>query len=339
MLGPMATVVAFHAHPDDEVLLTGGTLARAAAEGHRVVIVVACDGIMTAASEAPPTRLNELRASAAILGVQRVEHLGYADSGHGPILYPDPPDRQRFVRADTGEAAERLATILREEMADVLLSYDRNGGYGHRDHRKVHEVGKRAAELAGVDTVLEATMPREVVERLVRWMCALRIPFRCDPDALRAAYSPGSAITHRVNVRRFARQKQTALAAHRSQVNRRGGAAPIMRLLVRLPAPIFGVFLGREWFIDPAQTPVTKPASSMIPNEPTTRPLRTRGRGASKSASCRRVRRAGLGDLIPRWAGLRHATRRPDATEPLLVPAPGVGGSRVGLSCPPTDRQ
>jgi LmbE family N-acetylglucosaminyl deacetylase len=198
--GAMATVVAFHAHPDDEVLLTGGTLARAAAEGHRVVIVVACDGVVTAASEASPTRLNELRASAAILGVQRVEHLGYADSGYGPVLYPDPPDRQRFVRANTGEAAERLATILREENADVLLSYDRNGGYGHRDHLKVHEVGKRAAELAGVGTVLEATMPREVVGRLVRLLCVSRIPFRYDADALQATYSPGSAITHRVNV-------------------------------------------------------------------------------------------------------------------------------------------
>jgi LmbE family N-acetylglucosaminyl deacetylase len=263
----MATVVAFHAHPDDEVLLTGGTLARAAAEGHRVVIVVACDGSMTAASEAPPTRLNELRASAAILGVQRVEHLGYADSGHGPILYPDPPDRQRFVRANTDEAAERLATILREEMADMLLSYDRNGGYGHRDHLKVHQVGKRAAELAGVDMVLEATMPREVVQRLMRLLCPVRIPLRYDADALQATYSPGSAITHRVNVRRFARQKQAALAAHRSEVNGRGRVGPIMRLLLRLPAPIFGVLLGREWFIDPAQTPVTKPASDMLPND------------------------------------------------------------------------
>ncbi|MEV6907069.1 PIG-L family deacetylase [Amycolatopsis sp. NPDC051071] len=259
----MATVVAFHAHPDDEVLLTGGTLARAAAEGHRVVIVVATD-TMTAASEAPPTRMNELRASAAILGAHRVEHLGYAGSGHGPILYPDPPDRQRFVRADTEEAARRLATLLREENADVLLGYDGNGGYGHRDHVKVHEVGTRAAELAQVEHVLEATMPRDVVERLVRLIRALRIPLRYDTDALRAAYSPSSAITHRVNVRRFARQKQAALAAHHSEVNGRGRLAPVMRLLVRLPVPVFGLLLGHEWFVDPARTPVTKPATGIL---------------------------------------------------------------------------
>jgi LmbE family N-acetylglucosaminyl deacetylase len=260
----MATVVAFHAHPDDEVLLTGGTLARAAAEGHRVVIVVATD-TMTAAAESSPTRMNELRASAAVLGVHRVEHLGYADSGHGAVLYPDPPDRQRFVRADLNEAAGRLAALLREENADVLLSYDANGGYGHRDHIHVHEVGRRAAELAGVATVLEATMPRDVVERLVRVIRALRIPFRYDAESLRTAYGPAVAITHRIDVRRFARQKQAALAAHRSQVVGRGRSASVMRLLVRLPVPVFALLLGREWFVDPARTPVARPATTITP--------------------------------------------------------------------------
>ena len=110
----MATVVAFHAHPDDEVLLTGGTIARLAAEGHRVVIVVACDGDVWA-GPGQGQRLAELRASAAILGAGRVVHLGYADSGHGPVLFEDPPGRIRFVRADAGEAAGRLAALLAEE--------------------------------------------------------------------------------------------------------------------------------------------------------------------------------------------------------------------------------
>src|SRR5690242_10043065 len=131
----MATVVAFHAHPDDEVLLTGGTLARLAAEGHRTVVVVACCGGLGAD---PATRLAELRASAARLGVARVVHLGYADSGHGPVLYPDPPGQVRFARADPDEAAGKLAALLREEGADLLLSYDPLGQYGHRDHVMVH---------------------------------------------------------------------------------------------------------------------------------------------------------------------------------------------------------
>ncbi|RBQ21361.1 PIG-L family deacetylase [Spongiactinospora rosea] len=256
----MATIVAFHAHPDDEVLLTGGTLARAAAEGHRVVIVVACDGMMRPLPEEGSPRLAELRASAAVLGVHRVEHLGYADSGHGAILHPDPPDRARFVRADTEEAAGRLAALLREENADVLIGYDPNGGYGHPDHVKVHEVGKRAAVLAGVGTMLEATMPRDVVVRLTGLIRALRIPFRYDIDALRAAYSPASAITHRVNVRRYARVKQAALARHHSQMNGRGRLAPVMRALVRMPPWAFGLVLGREWFVNPAVARPGEPA-------------------------------------------------------------------------------
>src|SRR6185437_7277275 len=125
----MATVVAFHAHPDDEVILTGGTLARAAAAGHRVVLVTATDGRVT--NDEDGCRLDELRRSAEILGVHRVECLGYADSGYGPEFYPDPPGRTRFGRADPDAAARRLAEILREESADLLLSYQSNGGYGH----------------------------------------------------------------------------------------------------------------------------------------------------------------------------------------------------------------
>ncbi|QIP83199.1 PIG-L family deacetylase [Streptomyces sp. Tu 2975] len=250
----MATVLAFHAHPDDEVLMTGGTLARAAAEGHRVVIVVATDGLTgpLAADESP--RMSELRASAAVLGAARVVHLGYADSGNGKELHPDPPDRVRFVRADVEEAAERLAAILRDEAADVLLSYDANGGYGHRDHLKVHEVGRRAAALAGVERLLEATLPRELIVRVLRLVNWLRIPLRHEGVAPRTAYSARSAITHRVDARRFARQKQQALAAHRSQVTGAGRLAPVMRALIRLPSPVFGMLLGREWFADAARS-------------------------------------------------------------------------------------
>ncbi|WP_431898143.1 PIG-L deacetylase family protein [Nonomuraea sp. bgisy101] len=246
----MAIVVAFHAHPDDEALLTGGTLARATAEGHRVVIVVATDHM--GAGDDASTRLDELRASAVVLGVHRVVHLGYADSGHGAILYPDPPGRARFCRADPAEAADRLAAVLTEERADVLISYDANGGYGHRDHVRVHEVGKLAAAKAGVPRLLEATLPRDIVARLMTVARVLRLPLRYDPDELSRAYSPRQAITHRIDVRRYARQKQTAIAAHRSEVMGRGRLAPVMRILVRLPLPVFGWILGREWYAEPA---------------------------------------------------------------------------------------
>jgi LmbE family N-acetylglucosaminyl deacetylase len=247
----MATIVAFHAHPDDEVLMTGGTLARAAAEGHRVVIVVATDGATGPVGEGEPPRMSELRSSAAALGAARVVHLGYADSGSGKALEPDPPDRMRFTRADPQEAAERLAAILSEEQAQVLLSYDASGGYGHRDHVKVHEVGRLAAALAGVEHVFEATIPRELAARVLKLVDWLRLPVRHDAVSPRTAYSDRRAITHRVNVRKYARQKQAALAAHRSQADGTGRLAPVLRALVRLPAPLFGLLLGREWFIAP----------------------------------------------------------------------------------------
>ena len=247
----MATIVAFHAHPDDEVLLTGGTIARLAAEGHRVVIVVACDGDVWASPDQDPgRRLDELQASAAILGADRAVHLGYADSGHGPVLFEDPPGRTRFARADVEEAAGKLAALLAEEHADLLLSYDPQGGNGHRDHVRVHQVGARAAGLAGV-RVVEATVPRELVARVARPLLLLRLLTRHRLDEMRGYGMPQSAITHRIDVRRYAPQKRAALMAHRTPVSGRGRGARLFRVLLRSPLPVFRVACGTEWFAEP----------------------------------------------------------------------------------------
>ncbi|MBL7492669.1 PIG-L family deacetylase [Frankia sp. AgB1.9] len=270
----MATVVSFHAHPDDEALWTGGTLALLAAAGHRVIIVVATDGDM-GDGPAAGARLAELAASATVLGVARVEYLGYADSGHGPLLYPDPADRRRFARVDLDEAAGKLAALLRAEAAEVLISYDAQGGYGHRDHVRVHQVGARAATLAGGVRVLEATLPREPVERamrLGRLGASLRParprgaasgrqpvgPPASEPDP---AYSPNPPmftprreIAYRVDVRRHARAKRASLAVHASQLTGRSAPARLRRAAVQLPVPLFALLGGREYFNDPAAT-------------------------------------------------------------------------------------
>jgi LmbE family N-acetylglucosaminyl deacetylase len=247
----VATVVAFHAHPDDEVLLTGGTLVKLAAQGHRVVIVVACDGAMST----PNSRLDEFRASAAILGAARAEHLGYADSGHGAVLYPDPPGRTRFARADPAEAADKLAALLREESADLLLSYDAQGGYGHRDHIMVHKVGAMAADLTGV-RVLEATVPRELAVQVFGALSRLNgLVTRFTAQEARSSGTPRAAITHRVNVRRYAARKQAALAAHRTPVYAKGRASRLFRLAVAFPVPVFALLAGREWFAEPGAAP------------------------------------------------------------------------------------
>jgi LmbE family N-acetylglucosaminyl deacetylase len=244
----VATIVAFHAHPDDEVLLTGGTIAGLAAGGHRVVIVMACDGDMWDGPD-KGRRLEELRASAAILGAAKAVHLGYADSGHGPVLFEDPPGLTRFARADMEEAAGKLAALLADEHADLLLSYDPHGINRHRDHVRVHQVGARAAALAGV-RVVEATVPRELGVRVSRPLLWLRLVTRYRLDEIRGYGTPRSEITHRVDVRRYAAQKRAALMAHRT-VSRRGRGARVFRILFRSPLTVFRAALGTEWFTEP----------------------------------------------------------------------------------------
>lgn len=263
------TIVAFHAHPDDEALLTAGTMAWAAAAGHRVVLVLATDGGAGLASSElrrggslGARRLTEARASAAALGADRVEWLGYADSGSGVEPEPDEAGVVRFCRAPREEAAERLAALLSDERADVLLSYDANGGYGHRDHVRVHEVGALAARLAGTPRVLEATVPRDTLVRAVRAVGRVyRFPEEFDPTSFERAFSARAEITHRIDVRRHVAAKRAAMRAHASQATG-GGAASVgpggqtgdrtLQAFLRIPRPLYDLVFGREWFRDPA---------------------------------------------------------------------------------------
>src|SRR5260370_30227368 len=107
----MATIVAFHAHPDDEVLLTGGTIAWLAAEGHRVIIVMATNGEVWP-DQHRGQRLENLRASAAILGAAKAVHLGYADSRAGPVPVDHPPGGTRFAPAHPDHAAAKHSAPL-----------------------------------------------------------------------------------------------------------------------------------------------------------------------------------------------------------------------------------
>jgi LmbE family N-acetylglucosaminyl deacetylase len=250
---PPRTLVSFHAHPDDEVLLTGGTLARAAAQGHRVVLVVATDGEAglagsghTDARGLGARRVEELAASAAALGCARVERLRLPDSGWRGSDRGDPG---AFSRLAVEAAAQPLARVLREERPDVLTTYDPAGGYGHPDHRQVHLVGAHAARLVGTPVVLEATVPREPLHRLVR--LAARVPGlldSVDPAAFAAAFTPRSQITHRIDVRAYLPAKRAAMAAHASQATSDVGPRTLA-LLLRLPAPLLSLVAGHEWFV------------------------------------------------------------------------------------------
>jgi LmbE family N-acetylglucosaminyl deacetylase len=252
------TLVSFHAHPDDESLLTGGTLALAAAAGHRVVLVVATEGGRGLAGPRDGTgamlsrvRMAELDRAASALGCARVVSLGYADSG----LRPAPADGDAFVHADVDEAAHRLADVLREERADVLTVYDRNGGYGHPDHVQVHRVGVQAARLAGTPVVLEATVPARAFRMLLAGLRLLGHPVgRSAPLGTHQVFADPGRITHRVRVTGVLRAKRAAMAAHGSQ--RRGdGTVRLLDHVLRLPLPLFGLVFGHEWFVERGRIP------------------------------------------------------------------------------------
>lgn len=244
----MATLVSFHAHPDDEAIACGGTMAKAVAEGHRVVVVVAtrgelgevADGFLGAGETLAERRVAETLAAAEVLGAHRVEFLGYTDSGMMGTAGNDEPGC--FWRADVDEAARRLAAILTEEAADVVTIYDDHGVYGHPDHIQVHRVGARAAELAGTGRVYESTIEREYVSDL--WSRAtemgmvggLELP---EPESFG---SPASMVTTVVDVRDHLDAKRRAMAAHASQIAETS-------YFLDMPAEAFVAVWGQEWYI------------------------------------------------------------------------------------------
>ncbi|MEU0517232.1 PIG-L family deacetylase [Streptosporangium sp. NPDC006007] len=254
------TAVFFHAHPDDESLLTAGTMAMLAAEGHRVVLVVATSGERGQADLEPgealgAARITELYRSAAALGCARVVNLGYGDSGLAPGggVAEDRPENA-FIDADAEEAARRLAAILTEEAAGLLTTYDPAGGYGHPDHVQVHRVGGRAAEIAGTPIVLEATVNRDPLLRGLRLIRGF-YP-QLDVRAFERAYSPGEEITHRVNVRRFTRRKRASMAAHASQAT--GADTRTLGVMLKVPRPLYRLVFGTEWYVRRGLPPGTR---------------------------------------------------------------------------------
>jgi LmbE family N-acetylglucosaminyl deacetylase len=260
--------VFFHAHPDDEALLTGGTMARLTAEGNRVVLVTATAGeaglvsaALTATRSLGARRRDELARAADLLGCADVVILGYADSGTAN----DPSGADgAFADADVDQVAERLAEILRAESAEVLTIYDPAGGYGHPDHVHVHHVGRRAAELAHTPVVLEATVDRRVLQRAlrsIRWLTA-RSP-DLNPNRFDSLYSDPSRVTHRVDVSRYLDQKRAAMRAHVSQATADDGTRLLTGLL-RLPKPLFRIVLGREWFVEHNRQPRRRPLDDVL---------------------------------------------------------------------------
>jgi len=254
----VGTLVCFHAHPDDESIATGGLMARAAAEGHRVVLVTATrgelgeimPGVLEPGEQLGLRRSAELWASAKSLDVSRVEVLGYVDSGMMGEASNAAP--WCFWQADVVAAARRLASILESEQPDAFTIYDDHGGYGHPDHIQVHRVGLRAAELAGIENVFQATMNRDHLGRLLAARRESDVPL---PDGVSADGIPDSLpddmgsseseITHVVDARDFVAAKRASMRCHPSQM------APD-HFMLAMPEDDFAEAMGWEWFIGSA---------------------------------------------------------------------------------------
>jgi LmbE family N-acetylglucosaminyl deacetylase len=242
------SVVFFHAHPDDEAIFTGGTMARLAAGGDRVVLVVATGGELGAPTASVDAgvdlgawREEETHRAAATLGVARVAFLGYRDSGVAGDAANRAPGA--FATADPDEATGLLATILGEERATALVVYDEGGIYGHPDHVQVHVVGHEAARRAAVPTLYEATVDREYLHFVETHLV---VEARGWAGELGLAASgigvPTVAVTTTVDVGGVLDVKRAAMACHASQIPETASA-------LQLRPEAFAAVYGYEWYV------------------------------------------------------------------------------------------
>jgi LmbE family N-acetylglucosaminyl deacetylase len=235
------TTVFLHAHPDDEAIFTGGTLMRLHEAGERTVVVLATNGDEHPDSGLARVRVAEAQAACALLGVRRVELLGFGDSG----MDADQAGAQSFWRADHDAVAVRLADLLRDEGADALVVYDVGGIYGHPDHLAVHRVGRIAAALAGTPTVYEATVDREylhfvethLVGHAVQSLLGMEVRTNAAPLGV-----PTVEVSVTVDVRAQAEVKRAAMAAHVSQI-------PPGSEALTMAADTFEGVYGYEWYV------------------------------------------------------------------------------------------
>ena len=277
----MDTVVFFHAHPDDEALASGGTMARLAEEGHRVVLVVATrgeegepvPGVLGPDEALGDRRTAEVHASAEVLGVARVAFLGYRDSGMVDDSANAHPDC--FWQADVDEATERLNTVLDSEVVDVLVVYDSHGGYGHPDHIQVHRVGtrwvdrraqagarlvrlrwvtrNRDALQASMDAAL-AEMERADAAGEEAWSDDAMLEVRRERLESDTFGLPDAEITHGIDVTSVLGRKRSAIRAHASQI-------PEDSFFLAMPDEAFAMAFGFEWYVDPKSPRGGKPQS------------------------------------------------------------------------------
>lgn len=253
-----------HAHPDDEATSTGGILARYAAEGIRTVLVTCTDGACGdgpggtkpgeaghSRSEVVELRAKELATSCAILGIDHVELLGYADSGM--MGWPENGEPGSFWGTPVGEPAARLAALMEAYRPDVVVTYDDYGFYGHPDHIQANRITMAAAQATGIPAKLYwTTIPQSRMELFAQRMrdSGVELPDlgeaqseQAGPDGPSPTIigSPDDEIAAWVDVGAYADIKYDALVAHSSQADN--------IFFLRMGREVFAELMGQETFL------------------------------------------------------------------------------------------
>ncbi|MGH7686875.1 MAG: PIG-L family deacetylase [Candidatus Dormibacteria bacterium] len=248
----MTTLLLVHAHPDDESILTGGVIALAQRDGHRVVLVTATlgenghspsmhDGDSAAALA--EVRRQELEAACVVLGVHRLELLGYRGSPFEVDSAAPAPDH--FRGAPVRDVAERLVSVLHEEHPDVVVTYGADGTYGHPDHVKAHHVTVAALDVlaeqgwAPAKLYLHA-LPRSLVRVVVE--AALNAGIDFPQSLVHTPGTPDEEMTTVVDVSPVLDRKLAACVEHRSQMQ---AGLP----LAAMAAGVFETTFGVEHFV------------------------------------------------------------------------------------------
>lgn len=273
------TLMAVHAHPDDECFGGGGTLARYAAEGQTTVLVTCTGGeegeivdpdmnVDEIKPRLADVRFGELNAAVGVLGIGHLEMLGYRDSGM--VDTPSNDDPRSFNKADPEEATGRLVALIRRYKPHVLFTYAEDGGYGHPDHLMTHRITVSAFDAAGdpqryrdagepwtpLKLYYTSWLARSAVQGLWRSVRERGLPLIFgDPEATEPPEfgTPDDAITARIDVRPYVHTKLDALRAHRTQIKRDSA-------FLSLPDDLVTQYMGVEGFRR-AQSRVAAPAT------------------------------------------------------------------------------
>ena len=248
-----------HAHPDDETINNGVTMAKYAASGAQVTLVTCTRGeegevlvteLANLASDKDDKlgehREVELKDAMAQLGINDFRFLGapnkkWRDSGMMGTTQNDRGDV--FWQADLDEASYELVKIILEIKPQVLITYDDFGGYGHPDHIKAHQVAMRATELAAeqgwqVSKIYWNTIPRSVIQMGIEKMKEVGSDFFGAESADDLPFAkPDELVTTVVNAPEYVPQKLAAMKAHATQISEDG---PFFALSKNLGLSVWG---------------------------------------------------------------------------------------------------